>query len=200
MLSWNLRLLDITACMFFMNTLGLFVTHESTKRVTFMGGGSISTTLNTKLSAQIALCVWAEWWRVTLQQGVDRARTIPLGRCFRASAWAPHTGECVFCYSKQTVRKRTSDSRAEFAFHKRRSEESHAAPFSALVAVGVTQSDINMREDWLRRGECFRDPLCSHLLGVYLVSDAATGRLEMDCWCNKPKNQCSFLIPSRWNL
>lgn len=44
-----------------------------------------------------------------------------------------------------------------------------------------------------------QDPLFSRL-GVYLVSDATTGRLEMDCWCNKPRDQCSILIPSRCSL
>lgn len=172
-----------------------FVTHESTQRMTFLARNSVSTTLNTKLMVQVALCVWAELGRVTLEQRVSDTRTIPDGKCFRAEAWALHTGESLFCYSKQTVRKRTADSRSEFALYKRWSKESHTVPSSALVAVGVTLS-----EDWLLRREFCRDSLFSLLLGVYRVSDAATGRLEMDCWCNKPKNQCSILIPSRWNL
>lgn len=56
----DLGLLDIMAFMFFVNTLWPFVIHESTERVTFLVGGDINTTLNTKLLAQITVCVWAE--------------------------------------------------------------------------------------------------------------------------------------------
>lgn len=56
----DLGLLDIMAFVFFVNTLWPFVTHESTERGTFLVGGNINTTLNTKLLVQITLCVWAE--------------------------------------------------------------------------------------------------------------------------------------------
>lgn len=85
MLSWNLGLLDITAFVFY-ECSRLFVTHESTQRTTFLARSSVSTTLNTKLMVQVALCVWAELGRVTLEQRVSDTRTIPDGKCFRAEA------------------------------------------------------------------------------------------------------------------
>lgn len=62
-----------------------FVTQESTERVTILEGGSICTTLNTKLLVLLALCVWAKR-QGTLEQEVNSVQTIPAGKCFRAHA------------------------------------------------------------------------------------------------------------------
>lgn len=40
----------------------------------------------------------------------------------------------------------------------------------------------NLKEVCLLERECFKDPLFSFLLGVYVVADAATGRVGMDWW------------------
>lgn len=125
--------------------------------------------------------------------GVTSVRTIPVGEGFQSlSVSSPSRRRGVICSSK-TVRTRDLNSRAEFAFYK-------IVPSSCLVAVATSSClTRNRREDRPLGREGFRDPLFSHLLGVYLVADAATGRLEMDCWCNKPRNQCSILISSRWS-
>lgn len=150
---------------------------------TSLEGGSICTTLNTKLLVLLALRVWAKR-QGTLEQEVNSVQTIP-------------------AYPTGLRRHRKKDFRFQVGvcFLQRWSKGSPMGP-RQLWRLWERQSDLNQGRILTvgRRVQGARDPLFSHLRGVYLASDTATGGLEVGRWCNKPKNQCSILIPSGWSL
>lgn len=116
MLRWNLGLLAVMARACFTNTVGLLL--AMSQQSDLFDRRKHSTTLNTKLLVQIALCVRTER-RVTLEQEVNSVHTIPGGNISELKRELSTLEDALFCHSKKTVGKRISDSKSEFGFYKR---------------------------------------------------------------------------------